>query len=153
VPVIGQAAAESLSPLVSEIYFEFDAAVEAIKAAGLDETFASEGPFTLFVPVDQGFEALPEGALDALMADPEALRDVLSYHVVEGSHRYDDLIEAGTLTTLEGAAITITPPEDEGDFHFYINGDTRVINFEYPLPGGTIIWFIDNPTVLMPPSE
>jgi hypothetical protein len=137
----------------SEIYFQFDKAVEAIKTAGLDETLASEGPFTLFVPVDQGFEALPEGTLDELMADPEALRDVLSYHVVEGSYRYDDLIEAGTLTTLQGADITITPPEDEEDFHFYINGDTRVMNFEYPLPDGTIIWFIDNPTVLIPPSE
>jgi uncharacterized surface protein with fasciclin (FAS1) repeats len=36
---------------------------------------------------------LPEGALDALVADPEALTDVLHYHVVEGEAMAADVLE------------------------------------------------------------
>jgi ketosteroid isomerase-like protein len=66
---------------------------------------------------------------------------------------YDDLITAGTVKTLQGADLTVTPGEADDEAHFYLNGDTRVSNFDYPLPNGTLIWFIDNLSVLMPPSQ
>ena len=60
--------------------------VAAVKAAGLVETLASKGPFTVFAPTNKAFAALPAGAVDNLLK-PEnkaALTQVLTYHVVAG---------------------------------------------------------------------
>ena len=51
----------------------FTTLASAIDAAGLTDTLSGEGTFTLLAPTDEAFEALPEGALDALLTDPEAL--------------------------------------------------------------------------------
>jgi len=64
----------------------FNTLVTAVTAAGLAETLAGEGPFTVFAPTDEAFAALPEGTIENLLEDPEgALTDVLLYHVVEGA--------------------------------------------------------------------
>ena len=60
--------------------------VAAVKAAGLVETLASKGPFTVFAPTNKAFAALPAGTVDNLLK-PEnkaALTQVLTYHVVAG---------------------------------------------------------------------
>ncbi|CAA9562262.1 MAG: hypothetical protein AVDCRST_MAG86-736 [uncultured Truepera sp.] len=69
---------------VTEVLTEegFTTLASAITAAGLNETLVGDGPFTLFAPTDEAFEALPDGALDALLADPEALAEVLEYHML-----------------------------------------------------------------------
>ena len=41
----------------------------ALIAAGLDETLAGEGEFTVFAPTDAAFAALPEGTVDSLLLD------------------------------------------------------------------------------------
>jgi len=41
----------------------------AVVAAGLVETLQGEGPFTVFAPTDAAFAALPEGTVEALLAD------------------------------------------------------------------------------------
>ena len=61
--------------------------VAAVKAAGLVETLASKGPFTVFAPVNSAFDALPAGTVDNLLK-PEnkaMLTKVLTYHVVAGN--------------------------------------------------------------------
>jgi hypothetical protein len=139
----------------SQTFFEFDTAAAAFKAAGLDEALMSGGPYTLFVPIDAALDALPAGTLDAWMADPDALANVLNYHVVPGAMTYDDLIVAGTVETLQGLPLTVTKSDDpeDGGAHFFLNGETRVSNFPYWLPDGSVVWFIDNNSVLMPPTE
>lgn len=60
--------------------------VAAVKAAGLAETLMSEGPFTVFAPVNDAFENLPAGTVDNLLK-PESkdmLVKILTYHVVAG---------------------------------------------------------------------
>lgn len=60
--------------------------VAAVKAAGLVETLQGPGPFTVFAPVNDAFENLPEGTVETLLK-PEnkaALTGVLTYHVVPG---------------------------------------------------------------------
>lgn len=54
----------------------------AILAAGLETTLATAGPFTVFAPTDDAFNALPAGTIPALLADPVALTNILLYHVV-----------------------------------------------------------------------
>jgi uncharacterized surface protein with fasciclin (FAS1) repeats len=60
--------------------------VAAVKAAGLVDTLASAGPFTVFAPVNAGFGKLPAGTVDTLLK-PEnkgMLVKVLTAHVVAG---------------------------------------------------------------------
>jgi uncharacterized surface protein with fasciclin (FAS1) repeats len=61
--------------------------VTAVKAAGLVDTLASSGPFTVFAPTDAAFNRLPAGTLNMLLrpANREKLRAVLTYHVVPGA--------------------------------------------------------------------
>lgn len=69
--------------------------VAAVKAAGLVEALKSKGPFTVFAPTNNAFNALPEGTVANLLK-PEnkaALTKVLTYHVVAGKLDAEDLME------------------------------------------------------------
>merc|ERR1712060_876920 len=44
----------------------------AVKAAGLVDTLAGEGPFTVFVPTNDAFAKIPEETLNGLLADKDA---------------------------------------------------------------------------------
>lgn len=58
--------------------------VAAVKAAGLVETLQGAGPFTVFAPTNEAFEALPAGTVDMLLKpeNKEQLTKVLTCHVV-----------------------------------------------------------------------
>jgi len=86
----------------------FTTLVAAVTAAGLVDTLKGEGPFTVFAPTDEAFAALPEGTVEGLLADPEALAAILTYHVVAGKVMSTDLTEGMTAATVNGADITIT---------------------------------------------
>ena len=64
----------------------FETLLTAVEAAGLESTLAdANGEFTVFAPTDEAFEALPDGTLDSLLADPEQLSNILLYHVIADS--------------------------------------------------------------------
>ena len=86
----------------------FTTLAAAVEAAGLTETLSGEGPFTVFAPTDEAFAALPEGQFDELLANPEQLASILTYHVVEGEVTSDQLTEGQEVTTVNGAPATIT---------------------------------------------
>lgn len=89
--------------------------VAAVKAAGLVDTLAGPGPFTVFAPTNEAFAKLPEGTVTTLL-EPEnraTLTKVLTYHVVPGkvtSAQLVQMIEDGdgkaTLATVEGGSLT-----------------------------------------------
>lgn len=89
--------------------------VAAVKAAGLVDTLASPGPFTVFAPTNTAFDKLPNGTVGTLLK-PEnkgTLTTVLTYHVVAGKLTAKDVmaaIKAGggtaTLTTVAGAKLS-----------------------------------------------
>ena len=93
----------------------------AVKAAGLEQTLAGPGPFTVFAPTDAAFDKLPPGTVERLLK-PEnkaALVKVLTYHVVAGKltvARLRSAIRAGggsaTLKTLEGEPLVASLYED-----------------------------------------
>jgi uncharacterized surface protein with fasciclin (FAS1) repeats len=87
---------------------DFTTLLTAAEAAGLVETLQGEGPFTVFAPTDDAFAALPEGTLDGLLADTEALSQVLLYHVVAGEVRAADVVELESATSVQGEDIAIT---------------------------------------------
>ena len=45
----------------------FETLATALEAAGLVDTFDQEGPYTVFAPTNEAFEALPEGQLEELL--------------------------------------------------------------------------------------
>ena len=61
----------------------FSTLVAAVQAAGLAETLASDGPFTVYAPLNSAFDALPEGTVQTLLLpeNKEQLTNVLLYHV------------------------------------------------------------------------
>ncbi|WP_245542270.1 fasciclin domain-containing protein [Rubellimicrobium thermophilum] len=86
----------------------FTTLLAAVEAAGLVETLKGEGPFTVFAPTDEAFAALPEGTVEGLLADPEALAAILTYHVIPGEVMSSDLSEGMTAATVNGAEVTFT---------------------------------------------
>jgi uncharacterized surface protein with fasciclin (FAS1) repeats len=81
--------------------------VTAVTKAGLTETLSGPGPFTVFAPTNDAFTKLPKGTLDALLANPKALADVLKYHVVSGKVLKADIPLGKSIMTVQGGEITI----------------------------------------------
>ena len=76
---------------------DFGTLVTALQVAGLDTTLADESQsFTVFAPTDAAFAMIDPATLDLLLADPEALADVLLQHVVSGE------VSSVTAYTLNG---------------------------------------------------
>ena len=82
----------------------------AVKAAGLVETLAGEGPFTVFAPTNKAFAKIPKTTLDGLLADKDALTAVLLRHVVPGAAlKAEDVPEGDTkVKTAGGEEITVS---------------------------------------------
>lgn len=70
--------------------------VAAVQAAGLVDTLQSEGPFTVFAPVNSAFEALPAGTVDTLLKpeNKDMLVKILTAHVVAGNWSTEDIVSA-----------------------------------------------------------
>jgi uncharacterized surface protein with fasciclin (FAS1) repeats len=88
--------------------------VDAVAAAELVETLKGDGPFTVFAPTNEAFDELGEFTLEQLL-DPEnqeLLQKVLTYHVVPGDIRAEDLTDGGTVTTVEGSELTFDLSDD-----------------------------------------
>ena len=55
----------------------FSTLAAAIDVAGLAETLAGEGPFTVFAPIDSAFAKLPPGAAESLLQEAPTLKNIL----------------------------------------------------------------------------
>jgi len=88
---------------------QFWTLLKAAKAAGLAETLATKGPFTVFAPTDKAFNALPEGTLENLLKpeNKETLKAILLYHVVPGRVYSEQAMKLGKATTLQGGEVKI----------------------------------------------
>jgi len=119
----------------------------ALSLTGLNDTLSNEGPFTVFAPTDKAFAALPDGRLDALIADPEALADILTYHVLSGEVNYEEVVAlAGTeIETVNGATVAVGGTSK----NVVLNGVATFVKKDIMACNG-IIHVID--TVLLPPS-
>ena len=124
----------------------FTTLLTAATAAGLVETLQGEGPYTVFAPTDEAFAALPEGTLEGLLADPEALKQILLYHVVSGKVTSDQVVELTTADSVAGPAIAIAVK----DGTVYLNDTTKVVTTDIETSNG-VIHVIDS--VILPPAS
>ena len=122
----------------------FTTLVAALGAADLVETLSGPGPFTVFAPTDDAFNALPEGTVEGLLEDIPALTDVLTYHVVSGSVLAETVVGLDSATTLQGADVNISVMGSD-----VMLNDSKVIITDIVSSNG-VVHVIDK--VLMPPS-
>lgn len=83
---IGLAATSSQAESIVDIAAgddRFSTLVAAVTAAGLAETLAGPGPFTVYAPINDAFAALPQGTVENLLKpeNKDQLTNVLLYHV------------------------------------------------------------------------
>jgi uncharacterized surface protein with fasciclin (FAS1) repeats len=85
----------------------FETLLAAATAADLVVVLQGEGPFTVFAPTDEAFARIPEAQLQALLADKEALTQVLLYHVVPGKVAAADVVTLSAAETAGGQTVMI----------------------------------------------
>ena len=91
----------------------------AAKSAGLDQTLAGPGPYTVFVPSDAAFAGAPAGSFDAKPENRAQLTGALTYLILPGTVLAEDIgkaIDAGKgkaiLATMGGGTLTATKDGD-----------------------------------------
>lgn len=88
-----------------------------VSRAGLTETLAQGGPFTVFAPTNEAFARLPKEVLGALTREDRqvALRQVLLGHVLEGRILASDLLPTRRAETLTGSTLPLRLRVGEAD--------------------------------------
>lgn len=119
--------------------------VEAVVAAELVETLEEPGPFTVFAPTNEAFEALG-GTLETLL-EPEnkaELAEILTYHVVPGELTSSELSDGQMLETVQGDSLEV----GVSDGSVTVNG-ASVVAADVEASNG-VVHVIDE--VLLPPE-
>lgn len=132
------AATESLSTLVT-----------AVTEADLVTTLSGSGPFTVFAPTNDAFDALPEGTLDNLLAEEskEQLSAILTYHVVSREVFSSNLSDGQVVTTVQGNDLTIKIMDDKVMIMDATGAMAEVVTADVDVSNG-VVHIIDG--VLMP---
>jgi transforming growth factor-beta-induced protein len=86
---------------------QFNTLATLLTKAGLADTLATGGPFTVFAPTDAAFAKVPKATLAALAKHPAQLKSVLLYHVVPGSVTASDVVKLSSAKTLQGSSVLI----------------------------------------------
>jgi uncharacterized surface protein with fasciclin (FAS1) repeats len=129
---------------------DFSTLVTAVQAAGLAETLAGPGPYTVFAPTNDAFAKLPAGTVETLLepANKDQLTSILTYHVVPAEVMAAD-VTAGDVTTVNGATFSVST--DGGVIISDGQGGTaNVVQTDIVASNG-VIHVID--AVLLPPSS
>ena len=114
----------------------FSILVEAVAKAGLVDALKAEGPFTVFAPTNQAFEALftQLGVNGIADLTAEQLTPILLYHVVSGNVRAAD-VTSGMVSTLNTDAMIDIMVSESG---VKINGNSNVIATDVQGTNGVI---------------
>lgn len=117
----------------------FSTLVAAVTAAGLADTLAGPGPFTVYAPINDAFAALPQGTVENLLKpeNKDQLTNVLLYHVDDrklpanmipgGSNYFKPLLASERLCiTKDGNGVFIT--DGTGDVANVVIADIQADN-------------------------
>jgi uncharacterized surface protein with fasciclin (FAS1) repeats len=93
----------------------FSTLVQALQAGDLVDTLKGKGPFTVFAPTNDAFEALSEKSLKDLMkpANKARLQKILKHHVVKGRRMAADVAGQSALAPLSGETMSIRSKKDQ----------------------------------------
>ena len=124
----------------------FTTLLTAAKKAGLVDALSGDGPFTIFAPTDDAFDALPDETVSTLLK-PEnkgQLAGILQYHVIAGRVSLADALRAGQAPSLQGEKLRIA--FKDGSVRI---DDAKLISADIAASNG-LIHVIDQ--VLLPPA-
>ena len=109
----GEAATGNIVAVAAETP-QLSTLVDAVTAAELVETLEEPGPYTVFAPTNQAFEALGE-TLETLLkpANKEELAEILTYHVVPGELTAAELSDGQQLETVQGESLEVAIDGEE----------------------------------------
>ena len=128
---------------------DFTTLIAAIDAAGLTSTIDdASATLTVFAPTDAAFALLGGAAINDLLADPDALSDILLYHVVSGTALDSAAATDAVGTTIEmanGDRVGVSAKNDS----LFLNL-SKVTATDIQADNG-VIHVID--AVLMPPAD
>ena len=126
---------------------QFKTLAAALKAADLVTTLKGPGPFTVFAPTDEAFAKLPAGTVENLLK-PEnkaKLTAILTYHVVPGAVRAEQVTKLDQAKTVNGAMVKVTTKGGKVTIN-----DATVVKADTAASNG-IIHVIDK--VILPPQS
>ena len=126
---------------------QFKTLAAALKAADLVATLKGPGPFTVFAPTDEAFAKLPAGTVENLLK-PEnkaKLTAILTYHVVPGAVRAEQVTKLDQAKTVNGAMVKVTTQGGKVTIN-----DATVVKADTAASNG-IIHVIDK--VILPPQS
>jgi uncharacterized surface protein with fasciclin (FAS1) repeats len=118
--------------------------VKLVNDAGLADTLRTGGPFTIAIPTEAAFAAVPADALAKITADKAELIRVLKYHVVPAVVTPEPAA-SGPAQTLEGSTIEMVFTTTNAT----INGAT-VLNSPRATANGA---YVEIDAVLLPPKR
>ncbi|XP_071517494.1 transforming growth factor-beta-induced protein ig-h3-like [Panulirus ornatus] len=127
---------------------DFSMLVDLVVKAGLADTVANGGPFTVFAPTNAAFANLDPALVDGLLADTEQLKSVLLYHVVPGRVLSSDLSNDLVVNSAQGSPLRVNIYENHGYQKVTVNG-VRVVQPDLEASNG-VAHVIDE--VLLPPA-
>ncbi|MBP9196605.1 MAG: fasciclin domain-containing protein, partial [Saprospiraceae bacterium] len=117
-----------------------------LSLTGLDDALSGNGPFTVFAPTDDAFEAIPEDVLAAIVADESILTSILTYHAIGAKALSSELSDGQEIVTLNGAKVKITINNDG----VFVN-DAKVTVVDLVADNGVV--HVINAVLLPPPSS
>ena len=82
---------------------------KGLKAGGLEEELAKEGPYTVFAPTDLAFSRLKTGQWPEMMQpdNKDQLTGIMNNYVVKGRIHFKDFENGQKLTTLTGKVLPV----------------------------------------------
>jgi len=100
---------------------------------GLDETLRSAGPFTVFAPTDRAFKRMATDDYQRLFSNQAETKKVMSYHIVFGLLKSQDLKATKLLNTMEGDQLKVY----EYNGNLYVN-DIMITICDVPCTNGVV---------------
>jgi uncharacterized surface protein with fasciclin (FAS1) repeats len=115
-----------------------------VERAGLADTLKAAGPYTVFAPTNDAFDAVPAKTMEELGRDPARLKEVLNYHVLPAKVMAAE-IKAGPAKTAQGANIALARA---GDF---VTVEEAMVQKADLVASNGVVHKVDR--VLMPPRR
>ncbi|KAK7101496.1 transforming growth factor-beta-induced protein ig-h3-like [Littorina saxatilis] len=129
--------------------------VKVVTQAGLADTLANKGPFTVFAPSNEAFARVPKRIIEELERNKTLLTDLLLYHVTNGKvlstqlkngqlapslfEKHDlrfNIYNEGKLITAEGSPVALADQQASNGVIHLLN---KVI---FPIPEGSVVDFV-----------
>jgi uncharacterized surface protein with fasciclin (FAS1) repeats len=155
-----QSPAAPTTPPAAQVEADDDRVVDVVQAnpslktlaSVIDETDANEvlelqGPYTVFAPSDDAFNALPAETRQRLLQpeNRQQLAQILFYHVVPGQVSANQL-QSGNVKTLEGANVNVKVDQTANSVRV---NDATVTQADIPASNG-VVHIVDR--VILPPN-